>query len=505
VSTHRSVWLATAEQPSHPPLDRHVEVDVVVVGGGITGLTTALFAQREGARVAVVEADRIGGGTTGHTTGKVTSQHSSTYHGLIEKHGEHRARLYAEANEAAIGMVAALAEETGADCQFERVPSFLYAESTEQIDDIVTEHAAAARLGLPASLAPQVDAPFPALLGLRFDDQAHFHPTRYTTALARAVVDGGGHVFEGSRVTSVEEASDHAVVHAADGQVRADHVVLATLLPFVDLGGFFAKSRPKRAYGIAARLTDEMPPGMHINAGSPTRSTRPWLHDGDRRGIIVVGESHETGHSDPTPDNWAELERWTLEHYDVESFEYHWSAQDYTTADQIPYVGRSPRMSRTFVATGFKKWGLTNGTAAARMLVDLIGGRDNPWLEAFDATRIGDAGTVAKLVEDNVHVGRRFAEDWIGRLGAGSVADLVPGEGRMVRNGLRTVGAYRHTDGTLHAVSVTCTHLGCTVQWNAAETSWDCPCHGSRFSYDGSVVNGPAVRPLPRVEIDPGK
>jgi len=501
MSTHRSVWLATAEQPSFPALEQNVDVDVAVVGGGITGLTTALLLQRDGARVALIEADRVGSGTTGATTGKVTAQHTLTYAALIDKHGEAKAAQYAQANQQAIDTVERLAVETAADCQFERAASFVYTQRPDDRDQLEAEHAAALRLGLPAVLTTDIDLPFPIELALRFDHQAHFHPARYIAALARTFAGNGAQIFEHTRATDVDERLDHAIVRTPGGDVRAGHVVLATLLPFVDLGGFFAKASPSRAYGVAARLRSDPPAGMHINVGSPTRSTRPWV-DGDRRGLIVVGENHPTGHGEVGPGKWGELERWAREHFEVESFEYRWSAQDYTTVDDVPYVGRSPRMTRTFVATGFKKWGLTNGTAAAQILADLIAGRDNPWIEAFDATRIGDADTVKKLVEQNLHVGKRFVKDRVARLGAGSVAHLEPGDGGMVDIDGDTVGAYRDATGAVHAVSITCTHMGCTLHWNGAETSWDCPCHGSRFATDGGVLNGPAVEPLEHIHVD---
>ena len=502
MSLHRSVWLAAQEQPSYPALDGDVEADVVVVGAGITGLTTALLAQRQGAEVIVLEADRVAAGTTGHTTGKVTSQHGLTYDRLVNDHGEHRAGLYAQVNQRAIATVASLVEETSADCQFERAPAYVYAETEAERGQIESEHAAAVRLGLPASLTTEMDLPFEVTLALRFDDQACMDAARYAAALARTLTARGGRVFENTRAIGVKEPSDRALVHTASGDVRAHQVVLATLLPIADRGGFFARARASRAYGIAVRLGTPAPAGMHINAGSPTRSTRPWV-DGEGRGLIVVGESHLTGSDEATPARWGELERWVREHFAVESIEYRWSAQDYTTVDQVPYVGRSPRMSRTLVATGFRKWGLTNGTAAAEMLADMVAGRDNPWLEAFDATRIGGARAIKKLVEENVDVAARFVGDRIARLRPGSVADLGAGEGAIVDLDGHTVGAYRDAHGDIHAVGVTCTHLGCTLRWNHAETSWDCPCHGSRFSHDGAVLQGPAVRPLERIEMEP--
>lgn len=503
MSQHSSVWLATSEHPTFEPLTGQVTADVVVIGGGIAGLTTALLLQRDGARVALLEGLTLGSGTTGGTTGKVTSQHSLTYAELIQRHGVEKAQAYADANQQAVEVIAGLAAELAPDCRFERAPAYVYAMDDEEREKIQSELEAALRLGLPASLTTEIDLPFPVELALRFDQQAHFHSSRYTAGLTRALAAGGAQIFEHSRAMGIEESGEEVVVTTDGGEVRASHAAICTLLPFADRGGFFAKARPKREYGIAATLRGGIPDGMHINVGSPTRSTRPW-HDGDRHGIILVGEGHETGHEDATPERWGELERWARQHFDVESFEHRWSAQDFTSADDLPFVGRSPRTERTFVATCFKKWGLTNGTAAAQIITDLVAGRDNPWLVAFDATRIGDATAIKDLVADNLHVGKRFVSDRLARLRSDDVSQLAPGEGGIVDIDGQTVGAYRSPAGHVEAVEITCTHMGCTVKWNSAETSWDCPCHGSRFDTEGTVLTGPAVRPLGRVEVEPG-
>lgn len=240
---------------------------------------------------------------------------------------------------------------------------------------------------------------------------------------------------------------------------------------------------------------------MYIDVGEPVRSFRPWPEGGET-GVIVVGESHQTGDPEATPERWGELERWARSQFDVESFEYRWSAQDYDPADGMPYVGRSPLTERTWVGTGFRKWGLSNGTATAQMIADAIRGVDNPYLEAFDAGRIGDATAVKKLLTDNVKVATRFVGDRLRRLTAASVDELPPGQGGLVDADGETVAAYRAPSGQLHALSPTCTHLGCTVHWNDAENSWDCPCHGSRFAVDGSVLNGPATAPLATRSVD---
>jgi glycine/D-amino acid oxidase-like deaminating enzyme/nitrite reductase/ring-hydroxylating ferredoxin subunit len=502
MSQHRSVWLATADSPTFAPLAGDLDVDVAVVGAGITGLTTALLLQADGARVAVIEAGRVGGGTTGGTTGKLSSQHDLHYRQLIDDHGTHEAQVYADANQQAIETIARLADECEADCQLTRTPSYLYTLDPDRVDDLRAEDEAARSVGLPSTFTTTTDLPFEVAGAVRFDDQAHFHATRYTAALARTLAARGATIVEGTRAMGVEEDGDTATVQTEHGSVRAEQVVIATLIPFLDRGGFFAKMRPQRAYGVAARLVSDAPAGMHMNVGGPTRSTRPWLVDGEPRGLIVVGENHETGHDEPTPERFGALERWAREHFPVESFEHRWSAQDFVPADMRPYVGRSPRSERVFVATGFKKWGLTNGTAAAEILASVVNGRDHAWLPAFDATRIGDANAIKELIKDNVHVGARFVKDRLARLRAESIEHLAPGEGGVVEVDGETVGAYCAPDGSYEAVSPTCTHMGCSLAWNAAETSWDCPCHGSRFATDGAVLDGPAVRPLDVVEVE---
>lgn len=499
MSEQSSVWMKDGDAvPEGIEPDGEHLVDVAVIGGGITGLTTALLAQRDEARVVLIEGRKLLHGTSGRTTGKVTSQHGLIYDRLIQDHGEDRARLYAEANQSAISVVESLAGGPGPAAGMRRLPAFVYALPGEDVEPLEREYEAARRLGLPAHLTTEASLPFEIRLALRFDDQLQIHPVQYGAILARAFIDRGGLILEDTRALDIEEDERYATVRTESHAVWADSVVIASLLPFLDKGGFFAKTRPSRAYGISARIEGNPPPGMYISASSPTRSLRPL--GGDR--IVVVGENHETGHGDASPGRWGDLERWAREHFDVESFEHRWSAQDYTTVDRIPYVGRSPFMGRTFVATGFNKWGLSNGTAAAVMLTDLLARRQNPWIEAFDATRIGDIGTVAKAIEANLHVGKTFVEGRIARLRAGSVAEIQPGEAGMVQIDGTTVGAYRDTDGEIHAVSLTCTHLGCTVDWNDAERSWDCPCHGSRFDMRGSVLAGPAVEPLERIDTN---
>jgi glycine/D-amino acid oxidase-like deaminating enzyme/nitrite reductase/ring-hydroxylating ferredoxin subunit len=501
MSEHESPWLASLDPPSWPALDGDFEADFVVVGAGIAGLTVASLLSGDGSSVAVLEGDRVGRGTTGHTTGKVTSQHGLIYRELVDRHGEERAAAYAQANEEAIRHVAETVETLDVDCSFRRLPAYVYTTEPRRGLDLEAECAAAQVLGLPASLTTDIDLPFPVELAIRFDDQALFDVGPYLMALARDLSSGSGVIFEGSRVVGISEAGNGVTVQTATGRVSARRAIVTSLIPFMDRSGLFARMKPSRAYGVAAVLGTGGITGMHINADTPTRSTRPW--DTDRgSGIVIVGEDHSVGHRRARPGRWGELERWARQHFDVESFEYRWSSQDFATVDRIPYAGRAPLMKKTFVATGFAKWGLSNAIAAAHIISDLATGAENDRAGVFAPTRRGGARSLTRTLLLNLNVANRFVSDRLGRLSAPSIDTLQAGEGGLVRAEGGAVAAYRDPDDNLHCLSPTCTHLGCTVKWNHAEKSWDCPCHGSRFDVDGEVLSGPATEPLPRVEVD---
>lgn len=500
MSEHGSPWLAGVAPPSWPTLEGDLEVDCVVVGAGIAGLTIASRLRASGSSVAVLEADRVGRGTTGHTTGKITSQHGLTYRSLIERHGKDQARAYAQANQQAIEDIQDTVERLDVACSFQRLPSYVYTQDPRRRSDLEAEQSVARDLGLPASLTTEIDLPFPIELALRFDDQAMFDVGPYILALAQDLSSDKGLIFEHSRAVGIAERGNGVTVYTTSGRVTAANAIVATLIPFVDRSGFFARLKPSRAYGVAAQLNGGEITGMHINADRPTRSTRPWRTD-DGSGLIVVGEGHSVGHRKAQPRRWEDLEEWAHRHFDVGSFEYRWSAQDFESVDQIPYVGRAPLMKRTYVATGFRKWGLASATAAADMIADLLAGRQNDWAAAFDATRLGGVQALARMSLLNLEVANRFIKGRLGRLFARSVDDLARGQGSLVRVDGTTVAAYRDTNGGLHSLSPTCTHLGCTVRWNRAEESWDCPCHGSRFDVDGKILDGPATEPLEHVEI----
>jgi glycine/D-amino acid oxidase-like deaminating enzyme/nitrite reductase/ring-hydroxylating ferredoxin subunit len=487
-----SLWLDTAEPTTYPRLSADLKVDVAVLGGGIAGLTTALLLKRDGARVAVIEAARVGSGVTGCTTAKVAALQQTAYRALRRRHGREGARVYAEASAASVEMVATFVAEEQIACDLERRPAFTYAARDRDRRTVEGEFEAAHEAGLPVALVSDVDLPFETYGAVRLDDQVQLHPVRYVQGLARAVDGGGSSVLEETRALSVD-AGDPCRVTTDRGTVTADQVVVATHYPLLDRGLFFARLESQRSYCIAARIRGATPEGMSISAAGSTRSVRSY---GEL--LVLGGEGHPTGARKATPERYETLEEFARSHWDVVDVTHRWSAQDPVSWDLLPVIGRyHPAASRLFVASGFRKWGLTSATFAAQIISDLIAGRENPWAKRFNPSRVGGRG-LPKLATMSAKVAADLVGDRLLPATAGSAADVPPGEGRAIRDGLGKTGVYRDEDGTLHAVSLRCTHLGCLLRFNAAERSWDCPCHGSRFDVDGAVLEGPATRPLER-------
>jgi nitrite reductase/ring-hydroxylating ferredoxin subunit len=298
-----------------------------------------------------------------------------------------------------------------------------------------------------------------------------------------------------TRATDVEEGSP-CVVTTDRGHIRAGNVVVATQLPFMGRGKFFAKTKPSRSYAMAV-TAGRIPQGMYLNVEAPSRSIRPHPTP-EKTYVLIGGEGHAVGEDRDTTRRYAALESWARDRFEVESIDYRWSAQDYMPVDQVPYIGPIDTGSeRLFVATGFLKWGMTHAMVAATIISDLVAGRRNDWLPVFDARRGVATEAPIATARANLEVARQLAGDKLANAFAPSVESLDPGEAGIVKVDGEKAAAYRDEAGTLHQVKAACTHMGCDVRWNTAETTWDCPCHGSRFSYDGAVIQGPAVKDLP--------
>lgn len=485
-----SLWVGTSSATDHPASVGDRRADVVVVGAGIAGLTTARLLVGSGRSVVVIDAGELAAGTTGYTTAKVTSLQSTIYSRLSSRWGDERAAVYASANQAAITTVRELAADDGIDCGLEEASSYTYTETDAELASIEAEVAAAQRAGLAVTFTTETDLPYAIRGAVRLDGQAQFHPRRYCLGLADAIVRAGGAVHEHTRALEVHKDGR---VTTDRGELNAELVVLATHIPISDVGAHFARMEPMRSYAGAFHIEGERPSGMYISIDQPTRSIRSTA-DGY---VVVGGEGHKVGHDADTSRRYDALQGWAAERFGAPAFDYRWSAQDYQSADDLPFIGRlTPGSDRVLVATGFGKWGMTNGTVAAMLISDLADGVDNPWAATFDSTRGALRQGGKKLVQMNLDVAQRFVGDRLAHLRPPDIETLAPGEGGIVAQDGHTVAAFRDEDGELHCRSAKCTHLGCQVSFNTAERTWDCPCHGSRFDVDGQVLQGPAVEDL---------
>ncbi len=491
----RSYWIATTtERPERNELRGVADADVTVIGAGIAGITTAFLLARSGAVVVLLDADRVAHGVSGQTTGKVTSGHGFIYGHLRTTFGPERARLYGEAGQSAIDLIEGLVKTEEIDCQFKRVPLFLLAGHRAATNEIEGEAELAGGLGLPVSVE-RAGGSLGDRLALKYADQARFHPRRYLMALLDSFERLGGRVFEDSRAVGLEEGRSYQVI-TPHGRVTSDYVVVATHFPFIDPAFYFARIYQKRSYCYAAR-TSGKPDDILVNSadnGSGTDSFR--LQEDGKHMVGITGDgTHKTGQAADTVERYLDLEKRTAHAHNLDSFDYRWSTQDCYTMDRLPMVGElKAGRNRVLVATGFQGWGMTNGTVSGMILSDAILGRTNPWADVFNHHHRLSWHAARRFIVENANVSGWLARGHIKRaLARSRWKDLRAGEARIVSVDGTKVAAYHGLDGVHHCVSPFCTHLGCLVTWNAAEESWDCPCHGSRFAKDGSVLHGPAA------------
>lgn len=490
-----SYWMATATKPDFPEMTSDIETEVAIVGGGITGITLAWLLKKEGIKVTVIDADRVGHGTTGHTTAKITSQHNLIYNTIESKFGREKAMQYASANETAIETIAEIIKDNNIQCGFKRLPAYVYTQLDEYVKKIEDETESAAKAGIKAQYLDKVPLPFDVKAAIRFDNQAQFHPLEYLYALAGKIPGDGSNIFEQTKAVDLIEDSNCTVVTAMGFKLSAPRVVIASHYPFYDKHGlYFTRLYPERSYVLGMQISDKFSEGMFITAEDPTRSLRSHLEDGAEI-VIIGGEHHKTGHGENTFDHYEKLRDFSRSTYKVSEIPYRWSTQDYTTMDELPYAGYiTSGRKGIFVATGFGKWGMTNSTASASIIRDLITKGESPWSQVYDPSRFKAGASVKNFVVENTDVAKNLISGIL-NFNPPEV-DLKPGEGKITDIDGKKAGVYRDENGKLHLVNTACTHLGCELKWNSAELSWDCPCHGSRFSYEGDIIEGPALKSI---------
>ncbi len=494
-------WSDSASLPRFARLAENLTVDVVIVGGGITGLTAAWLLKRSGRKVAVIERSRCMGGDTGYTTAHVTAVTDLRLSALRKSFGDDHARAAWDAGFAAIAQIDECVRTEAIDCDFAWVPGYLYANGGAEsrpadLKALAAEAETATELGFDASYVERI--PFVNRPGVRFEGQARINPRAYLASLAKAVHGEGSAIFE---QTSVDDVSgDPPVVKAGDYSIQCGFVVVATHNPIAGKAGFLSatllqtKLALYTSYAIAGRVKSHtVPDALFWDTGDPYHYLRIEPHRGHDV-VIFGGEDHKTGQQADTQACYTRLEQAVKELLPDIALTHRWSGQVIETNDGLPLIGElAPKQ---FVSTGYSGNGITFGTVGAMMAADAVVGRRNPWAELFDTGRTKITGGLWDYLRENKDYPYYLVRDRFAGSEGRSVRAVPRGSGKVLSLDGKHVAVYRDLDGSVVKRSAVCTHLGCLVQWNAAEKTWDCPCHGSRFTTSGRVIGGPAEAPL---------
>jgi glycine/D-amino acid oxidase-like deaminating enzyme/nitrite reductase/ring-hydroxylating ferredoxin subunit len=503
-----SPWIETAELPQFSPLGADANADVCVVGAGIAGLSVAYELSLAGLSVVVLEmAPRIGDGMTGRTTAHLTYAFDDRYFEVERLHGEEAARLVAESHSAAIDRVAAIVASEDMDCSLERVDGWLFAALDSPDDVLERELECAQRAGLHrVSLEQRTPLDFDTGPALRFPDQAQFHPLRYLAGLARAIVGRGGRIFTETQATEIVGGANARVETAHGHTVRATAIVVATNSPCNHRVVMNTKQAAYQTYAIAAEIPHRsVARGLYWDTADPYHYVR--LHTegtgaAARELLIVGGEDHKTGQSEHPETAWTRLESWMRRAFpSAGAVRMRWSGEVLEPVDALAFIGKSPLDAEgVYLVTGDSGNGMTHGVIAGMLIASLVQDREHPWEEMYRPNR-KSIRALGEFAKENLNVVKEYG-DWLKRGDVADVSEIAHGEGAVVRCGLKLHAVHRDGNGKLHEFSAACPHLGCVVQWNGAEKSWDCPCHGSRFGADGRLIQGPATKGLHRLAAE---
>lgn len=499
---HISLWQDTTVPLNREPDSFRKNTDVIIVGAGITGITTALMLQKAGKQCMILEAHTIGYGTTGGTTAHINTLLDTPYPAIIKNFDLDKATLVARAAENAIRCIEENVTEYQIDCGFERCSGFLFARDEQQEKELQDIFKACQQVGLPVRTETEIPVPRDFTRALSVSGQAKFHPLRYISALAQEFKYLGGVIVEQCRVMNVTEEKNLVNVETGAGMYQCQHVVYATHVP-PGINLVHLRYTPLRSYAIAVRLASgNYPEDLAYDMYDPYHYYRTQEIDGEPY-LIVGGEDHKTGDNTNTEACFNRLESHVRKHYTVAEITHRWSSQYYESMDGLPYIGILPGKSdRILVATGFGGNGMTYGTVSAQVLKSIILKEESELISLFSPSRIKPIAGLKNFTSHNLDVLKEVMSKIFSSGDVNSLADIAPAEGKVLTIEGRKVGIYKDEFGSVHAVSATCTHMGCDVSFNQTERSWDCPCHGARYSVDGRVLNGPADRDLEYMNIE---
>ncbi|HEX9981434.1 MAG TPA: FAD-dependent oxidoreductase [Flavobacterium sp.] len=497
MSEIRSVFEDASAVKQYPRLKGKISADVAIIGGGITGITAAYLLAKQGKKVVVLEAHQLGKGATGNSTGNLyATVGNKGLQAIKSKFGTETMTDVVRARRMAVDFIANCVQEHSIDCDFKRISWSLFSDEEKKKSYIGDEKEAAAAAGLPTEV--EIAFPLPVVHGFSIPGQAQFNPYKYIVALA-ASITGDCAIYEHTKVTSVEEADGIVVITTEHGKVITHKAIMATHTP---KGIYLVHSLlgPYREYAVAATLNGEYPPDGTFWKATDNEHYSMRTYDSPKgKVLMVLGEIHKVGQKQDNDECFKRLEHYLRENFDVATIEYRWAAQQYKPADTLPYIGTVSDDSNIHIATGFSADGLTYGTMAAMIISDLIAGRNNDFAKIFDPKRHTPLASAGEAIKENLNVAAQYIKDIPYSSEVDKASDVTSGEGKIIEVDGEKYGAYRHENGSLHVVSAVCTHMKCIVAWNRAEKSWDCPCHGSRFSYCGEVIEGPAIADLPKM------
>ena len=509
-----SFWIHSEPGEAFNPLKQDHRTPVAIVGAGIAGITTAYLLAKAGKKVAVFEDGYVGSGETGRTTAHLVNALDDRYYDLQKFFGDEKAKLAAESHTEAINRIEQIVNTEKIDCDFERVDGYLFLHHTDKFETLEKDLKAAHEAGLTEiKLGDRIPIDsFESGPALQYPNQAQFHPMKYLNTLAQKIIDLGSEIFTGTHIENIDK---HELTTSDGFHISADHIVVATNTPINDRVVIHTKQAAYRTYAIAFRVSKgSIPHILMWDTGDQTVRPYPYHYvrlqnfDQDNDLLIVGGEDHKTGQADDSRNRFKNLENWTREKFpSAEEVLYQWSGQVMEPVDSLGFIGRNPLDEKNiYICTGDSGNGMTHGTIAGMLISDLIRGKENPWAELYDPSR-KTLRTAPDFIQENLNVAKQFG-DWLKKGDIDQIEQLSAGAGAVIKEGMQPIAAYRNDSGTLFAHSAVCPHLKCIVHWNSEERTFDCPCHGSRFTGEGRVINGPAnsdLEPIGQDENEPAK
>ncbi|CEI72991.1 MULTISPECIES: FAD-dependent oxidoreductase [Romboutsia] len=493
---NESYWILSSKHSELGNLEKNIKTNILIVGGGIVGVTTAYLLAKNGLKSTIVDANKIGYGGSGRNTGKITSQHGIIYSKLNQKYGIEDAKLYYEGNNQALNLIEKITKEHNIDCNLKREDSYILAQNENYLEELKEEYEICKKIGIDCEYHKSLDLPVDVKGAISFKNQCQFNPKKYIDGLLKECINLGVKVYENTPIVDFNKGEVCELRTNKNNKIFADIVVIASHMPWYDGKNlYFAKEKGGRSYLIAGKLEKDIIPGMFLGVEEQGITFRTY-NEGNRKLLIFGGGDHKVGQCKNEEEMYEKLKNYAKDKFKIKEFKYQWSAQDYMSYDYLPYIGYiNKKQDNVYVATGFSKWGMSNGTLSAIIISDLIAKKESIYENLFNPSRKSSYLTT-DFYKENLNMTIEYIK---GKFNIGKEELYIEkGEGQIVTIDGKRYGAYRHLNDELYIVDITCTHLGCELRFNSAEKTWDCPCHASRYDYKGNVLEGPTVKPLKR-------